>query len=111
MLFILLSISYFAQGSAGSRITGLDILGAITISDANCIVERNLINSLSLGFETFEGVTTIANNTIIRNNRITHSLIGLGNESYANNSDGRRTSNCTITNKIFHFHLADFLKV
>lgn len=95
----------FAQGSAGSRITGLDILGSISISDADCIVERNRIsNSFGLGFETIQGVTTVANNTLIRNNRISRSIIGLGNESYANNPGNIRTTNCTITNNIFTFN-------
>jgi hypothetical protein len=96
---------HLAQGSAGSRITGLDILGGITISDANCIVERNLISGITLTFEEIEGVITSAKNTIIRNNRITVMLMGLGNESNANIGDDRRiTTNCTITNNIFTFN-------
>lgn len=82
---------HLAQGSAGSRITGLDIVGGFTISDANCIIERNLIMyGMTLTFETIEGVTTSANNTIIRNNRIGATITGL---------NGSR-SNCTISNNI-----------
>ncbi|MER0442578.1 hypothetical protein [Emticicia sp. W12TSBA100-4] len=85
------------QGSAGSRITGLNITSTITISDANCIIERCKIHTIYLGKQTIEGVTTVANNTIIRNNFATY-ISGLGNDSGA----GATTNNSIITNNIIN---------
>ena len=80
------------QGSAGSRITGLSI-SVITLTDANCIIERNTIATINLGKQTIEGVTTVANNTMIRNNVI-RNLIGL------NTLNGISTINNIISNNI-----------
>ncbi|WP_394993032.1 hypothetical protein [Emticicia sp.] len=94
------SINYFYlnQGSSGSRITGLNIR-YLTISDANCTIERcNITGNLGMSKQTIEGVTTIANNTIIRNNFISASIGGLGNESLA----GATTNNSIITNNIIN---------
>lgn len=91
------------QGSAGSRITGLHITsgsGSLIIKDANCIIERNFIASgFSLSFSTINSVTTRANNTIIRNNKI-NSLFGRGND-LTTNSPNTATINCVISNNIF----------
>lgn len=90
------------QGSAGSRITGLHLTsgsGSLTIKDANCIIERNFIaNYFSLSFSTIGGVTTRANNTIIRNNRI-NSLFGRGNE-ITTNTPNTATISCIISNNV-----------
>lgn len=86
---------YLNQGSAGSRITGLNIGSAISIYDANCIIERCKISSIYLQRQTNEGVTTVANNTLIRNNFIT-TVGGVGNES----SFTPTTNNSIITNNI-----------
>lgn len=84
---------YLNQGSAGSRITGLIIQG-LFLKDANCIIDRNKIDYIYLQSEIIEGVRTIANNTLIRNNNI-NSIIGL------NNSSGISTINSIISNNIF----------
>lgn len=81
------------QGSAGSRITGLNIQ-TITLKDANCIIERNKIAYINLSTQTIEGVTTIANNTLIRNNHIYSGIFGL------NNFGGISTINNTISNNV-----------
>ena len=80
------------HGSAGSRITGLSI-SVITLTDANCIIERNTISNIILGKQTIEGVTTVANNTMIRNNAI-RNIFGL------NILNGISTINNIISNNI-----------
>ncbi len=82
------------QGSAGSRITGLTISN-LSVYDANCIIDRNNIGNINLYLQTIEGFTTVANNTIIRNN-ILGSISGAGNQS----GTVVTTNNCNITNNI-----------
>lgn len=85
------------QGSAGSRITGLYV-DNINVNDANCIIERNNIGTITFNFQIVNNVTTVGKSAIIRNNIIT-LVRGIGNEStfsYLGTSN-----NNTISNNIF----------
>jgi hypothetical protein len=83
---------YLNQGSAASRITGLNIQ-SLTLRDANCIIDRNKILNIAFQTEIIDGVRTIASNTLIRNNN--SGINGLNSTVV-----GMSTINCTISNNI-----------